>query len=49
MEADAILKMVKYAFHHCCFIIGVILSDNYRIMKAMLKYPSRGALGKGIR
>ena len=37
MEADAILKLVEYSLHNCCFIINFKASDYYITMQAMLK------------
>ena len=46
MEASAILKMVEDAFYNRFFIIDVIVSDDYRTMRAVLKHPSKGARGQ---
>ena len=43
MEAGAILTMVEDAFHHHCFIIDVIISNDDITMQAVLKNPPRGA------
>ena len=46
MEADAILKMVEYAFRHHFFIIDVIVSNDESTIQAVLKNPSIGAWGQ---
>ena len=43
MEDGANMNMVEDAFHHRCFIIGVIVSDNDRTMQSVIKNPSRGS------
>ena len=48
MEAGAILKMAEDAFHHHCFIIGVIVNDDITI-QAVLKHPSKGYQGQGLK
>ena len=40
MEASAIMKIVEDTFCHCCFIIDVIVGDNYSTMRDFLKHPS---------
>ena len=49
MEADAILKMVEYAFRHHFFIIDVIVSNYDSTIQAVLKHPSRGAQGQFLK
>ena len=46
MEASAILKMVKYAYHNHFFIIDVIVRNNESTMRALLNYPFKGARGQ---
>ena len=43
MEASAILKMVEDAFLNRFFVIDIIVSDDDRTMRAMLKNPSKVA------
>ena len=43
MEASVILKMVEDDFYNGFFIIDVIVSDDERTMRAVLKHPSKGA------
>ena len=40
MEAYTFMKMVEYAFCPCFFIIYVIISDDYRTIKSMIKHTS---------
>ena len=42
MEAYAIMNMIEDKFHHRCFIIDLIVSDNASTMRAVLKHTSRG-------
>ena len=43
MKAAEILKMVEDAFRDHCFIIDVIVSDNDRTMRSMLKHTLIGS------
>ena len=38
MEADAITKMTEDAFRYCCFVIDVIVSNEYRTMQVVIKH-----------
>ena len=49
MEYDAIMNMAEDKFHHQCFIIDFIISENYITMGAVLNYTSRGTHGKLIK
>ena len=49
MEASVILKMVENAFLNCFFVIDIIVSDNDRTMRAVLKHPSKGARGQVLK
>ena len=49
MEAGEIIKMVEDAFHYCCFIIDVIVSDNVSTMRAVRKHPPRGDRGQVLK
>ena len=49
MEASAILKMVEDAFYNRFFIIDVIVSNDDRTMRAVLKHPSKGAQGQVLK
>ena len=49
MEASAILKMVEDAFLNRFFIIDVIVSDDDRTMRAVLKHPSTGVRGQVLK
>lgn len=40
MEADKILRLVEYEFCHRCFIIDIIVSDNYSTTQYMIKHTS---------
>ena len=37
------MNMVEDSFHHRCFIIDAIVSDNASTMQAVIKNKSRGA------
>ena len=43
MEAGEIMNMVEDEFHHRCFIIDSIVTDDDSTKQAVLKYPSIGA------
>ena len=45
MEDSAILKIVEDAFYNRFFIVDIIVSDDERTMKAVLKHPSIGVRG----
>ena len=49
MEADAIMKMVEYASSHICFIIGVIVSDYYSTIRAVINNTSTGPQGQVLK
>ena len=36
MDSDSIMKMIEYEFHHPCFIIDAIVSDNNIKLQAVL-------------
>ena len=46
MEAAAIQKMVEYELRDLCFIIDVIVGDNDRKIRAVIKHPSIGYRGQ---
>ena len=46
MEAGEILEMVEYTFHHRCFIIDVIVSNNDITTQGVLNHLSIGAQGE---
>ena len=37
MEAGVIIKMVEYELCHCCVVIDVIVSEDYRTIRDVLK------------
>ena len=49
MESSEVLKMVTYSFRNRCFIIVVIVSDNYSTMQAVLRHPSIVARGQVLK
>ena len=49
MEASTILKMTEDAFYNHSSIIDVIVSDNDRTMRDVLKHPSKGARDKVLK
>ena len=49
MYDDEMMKMVEYAFCHCCFIIDIVVSDNDITIRAVTKNISRGARGKVLK
>ena len=49
MEAAAILDMVKYTFHDCCFVIDVIVRYDDSTIQDVLKHPSIGARGQVLK
>ena len=49
MEASAILKLAEDALYNLFFIIDVIVSDDYRTMRAVLNHPSKGAQGQVLK
>ena len=49
MEASAILKMVEDAFYNRFFIVDVIVSDDDRKMRAVLKHPLIGVRGQVLK
>ena len=43
------MKMVEDALYNCFFIIDVITRDNDSTIRAVIKHPSKGALGKVLK
>ena len=46
MADSAILKMVEDAFYNHFFMIDVIVSNYDRMMRTVLKHPSKGTRGR---
>ena len=49
MEASTILKMVEDAFYNRFFIVDVIVSDNDRTLRAVLKHTLIGVRGQVLK